>query len=98
MERGYTVHSWCEPFESLLDKQLDHFWRKPSPDKFAKDRQDWEGMHPDIKRRIKFVVYILNRMEPEIVDNVEDIQSLLLKVVPKSLLSEMDPVFAMISA
>lgn len=98
MDRGYVVHPWCKQFEELYDKQLDHFWRKPSPDKFSKDRSDWEKMKPDIKQRIKYVVHILNRMEPEIVDNVDDISMLLRKVLPRSIIEQMDPIFGMIAS
>lgn len=98
MDRGYNIFPWCEQFETLLDKQLDHFWRKPSTEHFSKDRGDWEVMNISIKKRIKYIISILNRMEPEIVDNVDDISSLLKSAISPKILQQMDPIFAMISA
>lgn len=97
MERGYTLLPWCTPFETLLNSQLDHFWKKPAADKFSKDLSDWHVLPLDVKRRVKRVLTALNRMEPEIIDNVDDISSLMKKALP-DIVPGMDPIFAMLAA
>lgn len=80
MQVGFSVPVWCKTFETLHDKQLDHFWRPPLASKFNKDVADWEGMSIGIKRRVKGITHVLTMMEPEVMDNVDDIGGLCRKV------------------
>lgn len=89
MEGGFFITSNGKPFEELHDAQLDHFWRPPSHARFTRDRSQWEPMPYSIKRRLKGVVHVLTRMEPEVVENAEDIQDLCKKVLPPVVLSEL---------
>lgn len=96
MHSGFTVPAWCKPFEKLHDMQLDHPWKPPGHDKFSKDRSDFYNMPYSIKKRYKGVTHLLTRMEPEIVENAEDIQSLCKKVLPKDILTDLQIMFIMI--
>lgn len=89
MERGFHIPSYAKPFEELHDAQLDHFWRPPGPSKFTKDRSQWEPLYYGVRRRLKGVVHVLTRMEPEVVENAEDIQSLCKKVIPENILVDL---------
>lgn len=82
MKRGFHVPPYTKPFEELHDAQLDHFWRPPGSGRFNRDRAQWDPLPYGIKRRLKGVIHVLTQMEPEVVENAEDIQSLCKKVIP----------------
>lgn len=82
MTQSFTVPGYLKVFEELHDEQLDHFWRPPGSDRFSRDRAQWTSLPYGVRRRLKGVVNVLTRMEPEVIDNADDIQSLLKKVVP----------------
>lgn len=98
MEYIYRVPAWCRPFEELHDQQLDHFWRPPGNDKFTTDRSDWDQLPYSIKRKLKFIVHVLTAMEPEIIDNADDISTLCKKVLPPHILKDLSIMFIMIDA
>ena len=89
MEQGFHVPSYAKPFEELHDAQLDHFWRPPGSSKFSKDGSQWMSLSYGVKRRLKGVVHVLTRMEPEVIENAEDIQSLCKRVIPPKTLIDL---------
>jgi len=89
MEQGFHVPLYAKPFEDLHDAQLDHFWRSPGASSFTKDGSQWKELHYDVKRRLKGVVHVLTRMEPEVVENADDIQSLCKKVISPKVMADL---------
>jgi len=96
MDRVFHVPLYARVFEEYHDRQLDHSWRPPGEDRFSDDREQWNTLYYGVKRRLKAVVHALSRMETEIVENADDIQSLLKEVLPHNVSQDLSIMYIMI--
>ena len=93
MKTGFVIPEWCSKFDKLHDMQMDHFWRPPSNDKFDKDRKDWQKLYSRVQKRIKSVVHVLTKVESTVMDNVDDIGSLIREILPSNVVDNLGIVF-----
>lgn len=96
MNNGFSVPQWCKVFEELHDKQMNHFWRPPTADKFSKDRSDWLSFPLAVKKPIKGVVHVVARVEPQVMKNISGIAELAQLVLDEETLEELLIMFIML--
>lgn len=97
MNSAFHIPHYAKIFETLHDKQLSHFWVPSKSDKFSTDLSDWKQFPVGIQRRIKSIVRLLTVMEPCVVENADDISSMIKKTLDPKVVEELGIVFLLIN-
>ena len=93
---AFTIPERFSKFETMHRQQISHLWSPPEISSFSSDINDWSNMDSNIRRRIKGVVNVLTQMEPAIMQNISDIDSIMKKILPSDLLHEMSIIFILL--
>lgn len=90
---NYHTPSYLQPIENLLHKQYNHFWPPAKASTLTNDISDWNELPVSVQKRIKMVLSTFTNVEHEIIDTLDDVQSILKTSLPPWVLEELYIVF-----